>query len=176
MSVTRELRIDNALIINLKKEKKKKEGTRTRWRSFNVLTPSPLLHLHLVLPIPSHHYPSPSCSIMHSSSIHFIIFSFERLEQSISRGQALVKRSFEFSQLCQEASETCLSCPSGLLPSRSNLFFILLSHLLLLLLRVFPSRLFPSFLFLFFLFTILSFLFFLFSLPHLPRNTKIPGK
>lgn len=64
---------------------------------------------------------------MHSSSIHFIIFSFERLEQSISRGQALVKRSFEFSQLCQEASETCLSCPLRA-TSFTFLFFILLSH------------------------------------------------
>lgn len=104
---------------------------------------------------------------MHSSSIHFIIFSFERLEQSISRGQALVKRSFEFSQLCQEASETCLSlslsCPSGLLPPRSDLFFILLS----LILSSSSSRLFPSFLFLFFSFyysPFLSFFFILFSL------------
>lgn len=169
MSVTRELRIDNALIINLKKEKKKKEGTRTRWRSFNVLTPSPLLHLHLVLPIPSHHYPSPSCSIMHSSSIHFIIFSFERLEQSISRGQALVKRSFEFSQLCQEASETCLSCPSGLLPSRSNLFFILLSHPLFFFFFFFFACFLRAYflVFFFFSFFLLFFLFYSFFSPSL---------
>lgn len=97
---------------------------------------------------------------MHSSSIHFIIFSFERLEQSISRGQALVKRSFEFSQLCQEASETCLSCPSGLLPSRSNLFFILLSHPLFFFFFFFACFLRAYFLVFFFFsfFFILSFL------------------
>lgn len=104
---------------------------------------------------------------MHSSSIHFIIFSFERLEQSISRGQALVKRSFEFSQLCQEASETCLSCPSGLLPSRSNLFFILLSH------PLFFFFFFACFLrayflvFFFFSFFLLFFLFYSFFSPSL---------
>lgn len=45
-------------------------------------------------------------------------------------GQALVKRSVELSQLCQEASETCLPCPSGLLPSPDPhllLFFFSLS-------------------------------------------------
>lgn len=109
---------------------------------------------------------------MHSSSIHFIIFSFERLEQSISRGQALVKRSFEFSQLCQEASETCLSLSLSLAPAgyflhvpTFSLFFFLSSSLLLL------RAYFLVFFFFSFLFIILPFfLSFLFFSPSLIRR------
>lgn len=113
---------------------------------------------------------------MHSSSIHFIIFSFERLEQSISRGQALVKRSFEFSQLCQEASETCLSLSLSLAPAgyflhvpTFSLFFFLSSSLLLL------RAYFLVFFFFSFLFIILPFfLFYSFLPPSSAEEYKDP--
>lgn len=83
--------------------------------------PPPLLLLLLLLPVP----------FCYAFIFYPLYYFFIRKAETVDiPGHALVKRSVELSQLCQEASETCLPCPSGLLPSPDPhllLFFFSLS-------------------------------------------------